>query len=62
MKANRELIGLSDTGRKEKKFPKDKQKSFIGLADVPDLWWRTFRGKEGSTHFADVDEKGKGGG
>ncbi|MCP4203925.1 MAG: hypothetical protein GY769_18565 [bacterium] len=60
LQENKELIGLSDDDRLTKKFPKSKQAAFIALADVPDLWWKTYRGKEKPSHFADMDEEGQG--
>lgn len=61
LQKNKLLIGLSDDDRINRRFPKDRQTSFIGLADVPDLWWKTYRGrKEGPGHYADMDQQGQG--
>ncbi len=62
LQANRDLIGLSDADRRNKSFPVGND-PFIPLADVPDLWWKkrgVARPHEKPTHFADMDEVGKG--
>ena len=63
MQNNKDLIGLSDDDRRNKRFPKQGQTAFIALADVSDLYWKmsSVRGsKEKPSHFADMDEQGKG--
>lgn len=41
-------------------LPTFAKKEFVPLADVPDLVWRSTRGKDRANHFADMDHKGKG--
>ncbi|WP_148714726.1 hypothetical protein [Chitinolyticbacter meiyuanensis] len=59
--ANATAIGVSDQDIVAKRLPSAKQKTqFIALADVPDLVWRSSRGKDKANHFADMDEPGSG--
>jgi hypothetical protein len=41
-------------------LPSFTKKDFVPLADVPDLVWRSTRGKDKANHFADMDQAGKG--
>ncbi|KQV88803.1 hypothetical protein [Pelomonas sp. Root1237] len=60
-KANATAIGVSDEDITAGKLPGATQTSkFIALADVPDLVWRSTRGKDKANHFADMDEPGRG--
>jgi len=58
--ANKDRIGLSDSNLKAKNFPASNQTGFVALADVPDLVWRSKRGKDKAAHFAAIDKKGAG--
>lgn len=58
--ANATSISVSDADILANKLPSAANKtSFIGLADVPDLVWRTTRGKDKANHFADMDQEGE---
>lgn len=61
---NVENIGYGDDelGRKNGVGRKTFRDKFVPLADVPDLAWKRHkgRGKEGPTHFADMDKEGAG--
>ncbi|MGO4378389.1 hypothetical protein AB4Z19_08960 [Pseudoduganella sp. RAF19] len=59
--ANAKAIGVTDADIVAGKLPSASHKDkFIALADVPDLVWRSTRGKDKANHFADMDEKGQG--
>ncbi|HEY6182034.1 MAG TPA: hypothetical protein VIW67_07305, partial [Terriglobales bacterium] len=61
LRANADLIGVSDTDISNNKMPNATSgRTFVPLADVADLVWRTTRGKDKANHFADMDEEGKG--
>lgn len=59
LQRNLDRIAVSDTRIVNDRLPKQSD-TFVALADVSDLVWRSRRGKEGSAHFADADQKGKG--
>lgn len=58
--ANVDRIAVSDTDIENNRLPMASNTQFVALADVPDLVWRSKRGKDKANHFADMDELGKG--
>lgn len=68
MKNNLEIISHDDTVLKAGEFAGMGTEAFVPMADVPDFFWKTRVAKqgfdrtfEGGNHFADMDQKGKGG-
>jgi hypothetical protein len=55
--ANALNIGVSDTDIEDGKMPKSSTTKFVALADVPDLVWRSTRGRDKANHFADMDQE-----
>ncbi|MCI0670857.1 MAG: hypothetical protein L0Y64_10380 [Myxococcaceae bacterium] len=60
MLANQDRIAIDDVGIASGNLPMNNSPSFVPLADVADLVWRTTRKKDAANHFADMDEPGKG--
>ncbi|WP_131721962.1 hypothetical protein [Mycolicibacterium obuense] len=57
--ANLENIAVTDDNIKAGRLPVGGDPdTFIALADVPDLVWRSHRQKDAASHFADMDEPG----
>ncbi len=56
LKANATNIGVSDEDVRDGQMPKAGNSKFVALADVPDLVWRSTRGRDKANHFADMDE------
>lgn len=53
---NQDRISLSDEHLTSGEgIPRDRDKTFIALADVADLYWRTARPNDAANHFADMD-------
>ena len=53
--ANREKISVSDDDLTAGQVPMNNAKTFIALADVADLYWRSARPNDAANHFADMD-------
>jgi len=60
MQANKERVALSDARLEAGELPMNNQAEYVALADVPDLVWRSRRGKDKANHFADMDAEGTG--
>jgi hypothetical protein len=58
MQANATRVSVDDTALKMGQLPMMGSDSFIALADVADLVWRTTRKRDAANHFADMDEPG----
>jgi hypothetical protein len=56
LKANALNIGVSDESIAKGELPNASRTKFVALADVPDLVWRSTRGRDKANHFADMDE------
>jgi hypothetical protein len=56
MTKNRESISVSDDDLKAGQVPMNNDKTFIALADVADLYWRSARPNDEANHFADMDD------
>lgn len=54
--ANRDNIAVSDGDLAAGKVPMNNDKTFIALADVADLYWRSARPNDAANHFADMDD------
>jgi hypothetical protein len=52
---NRGKISVSDEDLSSGQVPKNNDKTFIALADVADLYWRSARPNDAANHFADMD-------
>jgi len=52
---NREKISVSDDDLTAGQVPMNNDKTFIALADVADLYWRSARPNDAANHFADMD-------
>ncbi|HEY7643148.1 MAG TPA: hypothetical protein VH814_25695 [Steroidobacteraceae bacterium] len=61
LKANALNIAVSDEDIEQGTLPKASQSKFVALADVPDLVWRSSRGRDKANHFADMDEEAQSG-
>jgi hypothetical protein len=57
LSANALNIAVSDEDIERGDMPKAGNTQFVALADVPDLVWRSTRGKDKANHFADMDEE-----
>ncbi len=55
LKANQDKISVSDDDLRSGQVPKNNDKTFIALADVADLYWRSARPNDAANHFADMD-------
>ncbi len=55
LKTNREKISVSDDDLSASQVPMNNDKTFIALADVADLYWRSARPNDAANHFADMD-------
>jgi hypothetical protein len=55
LQANRDKISVSDDDLVAGQVPMDNAKTFIALADVADLYWRSARPNDAANHFADMD-------
>jgi hypothetical protein len=53
--ANRNKISVSDEDLSSGQVPMNNDKTFIALADVADLYWRSARPNDKANHFADMD-------
>jgi len=60
LSANKSVIAFSDQAIEAGDLKKIDAKQFVPLADVPDYVWRTYRKKDAVSHFADMDEEGRG--
>lgn len=58
--ANLDRIAFTDESIRASALKRIDPDLFVPLADVPDFVWRKMRPKESSSHFADMDETGKG--
>jgi hypothetical protein len=58
--ANVDNIAFGDEAIRDGQLRKIQEQSFVPLADVADLVWRTTRKLDEGNHFADMDEPGKG--
>jgi hypothetical protein len=56
LKANALNIAVADEKIEKGELPTASRTKFVALADVPDLVWRSTRGKDKANHFADMDE------
>lgn len=61
LKANALNIAVSDADIEQGKLPNASRTKFVALADVPDLVWRSTRGRDKANHFADMDEEAQAG-
>lgn len=61
LRANATNIAVSDEDIEAGEMPKAGNKKFVALADVPDLVWRSTRGRDKANHFADMDEEAPAG-
>jgi len=61
LEANAENIAVSDEDIENGDMPKAGKGTFVALADVPDLVWRSSRGLDKANHFADMDEEAPSG-
>ena len=52
---NRDKISVSDNDLSAGQVPMNNDKTFIALADVADLYWRSARPNDAANHFADMD-------
>jgi hypothetical protein len=52
---NRDKISVSDQDLSSGQVPMNNAKTFIALADVADLYWRSARPNDKANHFADMD-------
>lgn len=52
---NRDKISVSDDDLSTGQVPMNNAKTFIALADVADLYWRSARPNDAANHFADMD-------
>lgn len=59
--ANALNIAVSDADIEDGKMPMASKTKFVALADVPDLVWRSSRGRDKANHFADMDEEAPSG-
>jgi hypothetical protein len=55
LKNNQEKISVSDADLTSGQVPMNNAKTFIALADVADLYWRSARPNDKANHFADMD-------
>jgi len=55
LETNRDKISVSDDDLRAGQVPMNNQKTFIALADVADLYWRSARPNDKANHFADMD-------
>jgi hypothetical protein len=53
---NRDKISVSDGDLSAGQVPMNNDKTFIALADVADLYWRSARPNDAANHFADMDQ------
>jgi hypothetical protein len=56
LQANRDRISVSDADLESGQVPMNNDKTFIALADVADLYWRSARPNDAANHFADMDD------
>src|SRR4030095_9454220 len=61
LKANALNIAVSDESIEKGLMPSASRTQFVALADVPDLVWRSTRGRDKANHFADMDEEAPSG-
>jgi hypothetical protein len=54
--ANQDRISVSDGDLTAGNAPMNNAKTFIALADVADLYWRSARPNDAANHFADMDQ------
>jgi hypothetical protein len=59
--ANSLNIAVSDADIENGTMPMASRTKFVALADVPDLVWRSTRGRDKANHFADMDEEAPSG-
>ena len=55
LKNNQDKISVSDDDLRSGQVPMNNAKTFIALADVADLYWRSARPNDKANHFADMD-------
>jgi hypothetical protein len=59
--ANALNVSVSDADIENGTMPMASKTKFVALADVPDLVWRSSRGRDKANHFADMDEEAPSG-
>jgi hypothetical protein len=56
LSANQDRISVSDADLMAGTVPMNNAKTFIALADIADLYWRSARPNDAANHFADMDQ------